>query len=69
MAFVWNRSEDKLLETVPGHLVLRDLSEAAFMAPDLIVEVAHPSVVAGYGGSFLQIADFMVCGFLLPSSL
>ena len=46
---------------VPESLVLRDLGSAAAMTPDLIVEVAHPSIVAEYGTLFLQIADFMVC--------
>ena len=29
-------------------------------SPDLIVEVAHPSISAQFGASFLQTADFMV---------
>ncbi|CAI8015318.1 Putative L-aspartate dehydrogenase [Geodia barretti] len=60
VAFVWNRSEDKMLDAVPQHLVLRDLGEVGSMSPDLIVEVAHPSVVAEFGQLLLQTADFMV---------
>lgn len=60
VAFVWNRSIDKMEDMVPQQLVLLDLSNAASMSPDLIVEVAHPSIIADYGKLFLQIADFMV---------
>jgi aspartate dehydrogenase len=60
VAFVWNRSEDKMLDAVPQHLVLRDIGEVGSMSPDLIVEVAHPSVVTEYGQTFLQTANFMV---------
>ena len=28
--------------------------------PDLIIEVAHPSITAEYGESFLDVADYMV---------
>lgn len=60
VAFVWNRSPDKMQGVVPQQLVLLDLGNAVSMSPDLIVEVAHPSIVADYGKLFLQIADFMV---------
>ena len=30
-------------------------------APDLIVEVAHPSITTEYGELFLDVADYMVC--------
>ena len=50
-----------MAEVVPGHLVLSDLREVSSATPDLIVEVAHPSVVAEYGVLFLKTADFMVC--------
>jgi len=32
-----------------------------FRAPDLIVEVAHPSITVDYGEVFLDVADYMVC--------
>lgn len=60
VAFVWNRSPDKMEGEVPEHLVLHDLAAAATMTPDLIVEVAHPSIVADYGTLLLKTADFMV---------
>ena len=69
VAFVWNRSEDKMLDAVPQHLVLRDLGEVGSMSPDLIVEVAHPSVVAEFGQLLLQTADFMVSISLYLSSI
>ena len=50
-----------MAEVVPGRLVLSDLGEVSSATPDLIVEVAHPSVVAEYGVLFLKTADFMVC--------
>jgi hypothetical protein len=37
VAFVWNRSEDKLAG-VPARLVLADLASFADAAPDLIIE-------------------------------
>lgn len=30
-------------------------------SPDLIVEVAHPSITVDYGEVFLDVADYMVC--------
>ena len=63
IAFVWNRSPEKMHGTVPQHLVLQDLGAAASKHPDLIVEVAHPSIIAEYGKLFLQTADFMVYTF------
>lgn len=61
VVFVWNRSSEKMHGIVPQHLVLQDLSAAASKHPDLIIEVAHPSIIAEYGRLFLQTADFMVC--------
>ena len=31
--------------------------------PDLIVEVAHPSITVNYGEGFLDVADYMVGAF------
>ena len=58
-----------MLDAVPQHLVLRDIGEVGSMSPDLIVEVAHPSVVTEYGQTFLQTADFMVSISLYPISI
>ena len=60
VVFVWNRSSEKMADVIPQHLVLSDLTAATATNPDLIVEVAHPSVVAEHGASFLKISDFMV---------
>ena len=35
--------------------------QCLYRAPDLIVEVAHPSVTVDYGEVFLDVADYMVC--------
>lgn len=66
VAFVWNRSPDKLRGRVPDSLILHDLVQSASMHPDLIVEVAHPSITAQYGTSFLQAADYMVRNSVAP---
>ena len=31
-----------------------------YRTPDLIVEVAHPSITVEFGESFLDVADYMV---------
>ncbi len=58
VAFVWNRSADKLAG-VPAELVLADLARFADAAPDLIVETAHPDVTRGHGEAFLARCDYM----------
>ena len=35
--------------------------QCLYRAPDLIVEVAHPSITVDYGEVFLDVADYMVC--------
>lgn len=58
LAFVHNRSA-AALETLPSELRLVDLADARSTAPDLIVEVSHPSVTAAFGSEFLSFADYM----------
>lgn len=60
VAFVWNRSLDKVKGIVPDDLILENLDDFANRSPDLIVEVSHPSIVAQYGLRFLRTADFMI---------
>jgi len=36
--------------------------QCLYRDPDLIVEVAHPSITVEYGELFLDVADYMVCG-------
>src|SRR5215471_17221855 len=58
IAFVWNRSTDKLAN-VPNTLVLDDLADFARHAPDLIVEAAHPDVSRSHAAAFLRSCDYM----------
>ncbi len=58
VAFVWNRSADKLAG-VPAELALADLARFADAAPDLIVESAHPEITRGHGEAFLARCDYM----------
>ncbi|MEE6482532.1 hypothetical protein FKM82_013268 [Ascaphus truei] len=60
LAFVWNRSMEKMDGKVAPHLQLHDLSEFAKRHADLIVEVAHPCITRDYGERFLSTADFLV---------
>ncbi|XP_075459333.1 aspartate dehydrogenase domain-containing protein isoform X2 [Ascaphus truei] len=59
LAFVWNRSMEKMDGKVAPHLQLHDLSEFAKRHADLIVEVAHPCITRDYGERFLSTADFL----------
>jgi aspartate dehydrogenase len=58
LAFVWNRSPGRLAR-VPLGLILRDLAEFERARPDVIVEVAHPSVTREHAERFLGAADYL----------
>lgn len=58
VAFVWNRSAQKLVGLAPG-IELADLNGASDRNPDLIVEVAHPCITREYGMMFLELADYL----------
>lgn len=58
IAFVWNRTREKLAD-IPKSLVLDDLAGFASRKPDLIVEASHPSVSRDFGEAFLSNADYM----------
>jgi len=58
VAFVWNRSPDKLVG-VSKELMLSDLAGFAERKPDLIVEAAHPDVTRRHGEAFLAQVDYM----------
>lgn len=62
VAFVWNRSPERVAESklVRADQHCRDLSEFARFEPDLIVEVAHPEVTREFGPRFVRAADFMI---------
>jgi predicted dinucleotide-utilizing enzyme len=59
LAFVWNRDPAKLAG-VPSALRLDQLTDAHTRQPDLIVEVAHPTITWHHGERFLQFADYLV---------
>lgn len=63
LAFVWNRSVDKLDSNplIPAEAKCTDLANVAAFRPDVIVEVCHPSVTVEWGRRFLALADFY-CG-------
>ena len=58
IAFVWNRSPGRL-SGIPASVVLADLNDFAGRSPDLVVEMAHPSLTAAYGEAFLGFCDYM----------
>ncbi|KJE88448.1 aspartate dehydrogenase isoform 1 [Capsaspora owczarzaki ATCC 30864] len=60
LAFVWNRSIDKLKGKVPEAAILANLDEFESRKADLIVEVSHPDITHAYGARFLKAADYMV---------
>lgn len=58
LAFVWSRG--RVVQGLPPHLVLEDLALAATRHPDLVVEVAHPSLVRTHGEQLLRHCDLLV---------
>ncbi|KAH7933893.1 hypothetical protein HPB49_018943 [Dermacentor silvarum] len=58
LAFVWSRG--RVVHGLPPHLVLEDLALAATRHPDLVVEVAHPSLVRTHGEQLLRHCDLLV---------
>ena len=59
VAFVWNRSADRLAE-VPMDLRLDNLADFAERKPDLVVELAHPEITRQSGAQFLKVADYLL---------
>jgi len=59
VAFVWNRSPERLAE-VPRDLVLEDLDSSTGPDPDLVVEMAHPGISASHGELFLQHCNYLM---------
>lgn len=64
IVFVWNRTADNLVDISPD-LILPDLNTFSDYTPDLIIEVAHPSISEKFGTKFLQHADFFA-GNIFP---
>lgn len=64
LAFVWNRSPDKVdafVPALPDGVKCRDLADFPKYGADVIVEVSHPDVTRAWGAAFLAHADFY-CG-------
>ncbi|XP_013786110.1 putative L-aspartate dehydrogenase [Limulus polyphemus] len=60
LAFVWNRTKSYLAGKVDPSLQLDDLSNFTDKHPDLVVEVAHPSITAEFGKLFVRHCDYMI---------
>ncbi|KAM4013190.1 aspartate dehydrogenase domain-containing protein isoform 2-T2 [Anomaloglossus baeobatrachus] len=60
IAFVWNRTMQKMKESVEPHLQLHNLDQFEERAADLIVEVAHPNITKRYGERFLSAANLLI---------
>ncbi|KAG8182944.1 hypothetical protein JTE90_010573 [Oedothorax gibbosus] len=60
LVFVWNRTKEVFKEVDFQHLVLEDLNNFASTKPDLIIEVAHPSITKTYGVLILKHCDYMI---------
>lgn len=58
VAFVHSRSQARL-KNLPRALLLDDLGDAAGRAPDLIVEVAGPTVTRTHGAALARAASYM----------
>jgi predicted dinucleotide-utilizing enzyme len=52
LAFVWARDASKLA-ALPAHLIVADLAAVARAGADIVVEVAHPDVIAAAGAAIL----------------
>lgn len=60
LSFVWNRTVSELRGKVDEKYILENLPSFPDRTPDLIVEVAHPSITVNYGEGFLDVADYMI---------
>jgi len=59
LAFVWNRSADKI-DDIDAAYILHNLDDFAQRKADLIVEVAHPIISKTHGPKFLESADYVI---------
>ncbi|EFC50232.1 predicted protein [Naegleria gruberi] len=62
IAFVWNRTFDKVLEDkqLKSEWHLDNLDNFKEKNPNIIVEVAHPNIIVEYGSKFLSCCDLFV---------
>jgi len=58
VAFVWNRSPERLAG-LPPEQRLEALDRFAEREPDIVVELAHPEITRRYGSAFLEVADYL----------
>jgi aspartate dehydrogenase len=58
VAFLHDLAADRVAG-LPAEMVLLDISAFASRRPDLVVEMAHPSVTRQYGEMFLRETDYM----------
>ncbi len=58
VAFVHDLAAERLA-ALPQAVVLEDINAFASRQPDLVVEMAHPSVTRQFGEMFLRTADYM----------
>jgi aspartate dehydrogenase len=58
VAFVHDLADERLAG-LPQGLVLKDINAFASCRPDLVVEMAHPSVTRQFGEMFLKMTDYM----------
>jgi aspartate dehydrogenase len=61
VVFVWNRTLSSLKDLEDQSLILENLADFATRKPQIIIEVAHPSVTEAYGEQFINYCDFF-CG-------
>jgi aspartate dehydrogenase len=65
LAFVWNRTPQKVLDDPDARVqaaLLTDLNDFATKSPTMIVEVAHPSITVDYGTAFISKGADYFCG-------
>ncbi|GBO14719.1 Putative L-aspartate dehydrogenase, partial [Araneus ventricosus] len=60
LAFVWNRTKAALEECIDSCLILENIGDFKSRTPDIVVEVAHPSVTKNYGKQILEYCDYMI---------
>jgi predicted dinucleotide-utilizing enzyme len=62
LVFVWNRTFSRVSSDpdLAANVPLENLADFQSRKPDLIVEVADPSITAIWGERFLEVADFFV---------
>lgn len=59
LAFVWNRTRSKLSD-LDTKFILDDINNFFTTKPDIVVEVAHPSISKCYGEFILKYCDYMI---------